>query len=1041
MKKLFCTAGLAGLFCVATTFAQDVASGGAGVSESTGFSATAAPDGTFVVERGANHRLMGRVTTEALPSGKVVTYTNMYVELSSGMHYWDAATRQWLASQDLIEAYPGGAVARHGPCKVIFANDLATPAAIELQTPEGQQLKSHILGLAYIDSSSGANVLICETTNSLGRLIAPNRVIYEDAFDSLHAYVQYTYSQGSLEQDVVLLEAPPLPEAYGLKSATTHLVVLTEMLNPPVPNKQSCAFQDGTGAMVSDENLDFGSLQIGVGKGFLLGTGGAGDELRVTKQWTTLEGRHFLLEQVPVADLLKAMANLPKSQGASLRSAADAIRFSANSSGQLPAPRSIQRGSRPMELASHSPAERGYKIDYQTLVSTNNFVFQSDTTYYVSGSLTLSGTTRCEGGSVIKFAPTNNAKLTVSGSILTLGQQFRPTIFTARDDNTVGETISGSTGNPATNYYGTMLSLNSAATLNDCRFLFAQRAVASSYQSLGLTNVQFIQCSNSIFGSYNGIVLTIRNGLFWSNNVVFAGGEDDVVVGEHLTVCQPGTFFSSGSSGWNLHLTNSLVVGLTGWGGSTPGVHTNQVPWLASPADVFQSVGAGYAYLTTNSPYRDAGTTNINPGLAGSLKLRTTYPPEAITTSFTNDTTLNPRVQRDTDLPDVGYHYDPIDWAVSSVTLTNTLILTNGVSLAVYGLNGLSLVSGAKVISRGEAACLNHLARYNSVQEQPVLWGSTSTTMSLMSVPATYSRWPEVRLRFTDISLLANNYSKRYVINNSYSYMLTNLVFQDCRIGGGALNISPSAASTPPLLCCFTNNLIQRAYLNILQDFGSGTDGTIVQAWNNLFQGGTVIFENDNNTTNWSAFDNFFDRVSPNAYSVLNGTNGYVTNYSKMWGSLGGDVVLTNTPVYQSSFFGTFYYPTNDGMLSKLIDAGSRWATNAGLYHYTTQTSQAKEAATRVDIGFHYVAASDGQPIDSDSDGLADYVEDSNGNGTYESASDLANWQSADTDGDGVSDLSEFSLGRNPRYAPVPDSGTVQLLLFTRPMGELPIAK
>jgi hypothetical protein len=46
-----------------------------------------------------------------------------------------------------------------------------------------------------------------------------------------------------------------------------------------------------------------------------------------------------------------------------------------------------------------------------------------------------------------------------------------------------------------------------------------------------------------------------------------------------------------------------------------------------------------------------------------------------------------------------------------------------------------------------------------------------------------------------------------------------------------------------------------------------------------------------------------------------------------------------------------------------------------------------------VDIGLHYVAVnSSGEPIDTDGDGLPDYFEDANGNGSADSGE--TDWQS-----------------------------------------------
>ena len=80
-----------------------------------------------------------------------------------------------------------------------------------------------------------------------------------------------------------------------------------------------------------------------------------------------------------------------------------------------------------------------------------------------------------------------------------------------------------------------------------------------------------------------------------------------------------------------------------------------------------------------------------------------------------------------------------------------------------------------------------------------------------------------------------------------------------------------------------------------------------------------------------------------------------------------------------------------------LQDAGSRTAGNAGLYHFTTQTNQVKEANSPVDIGLHYVALGGaGQPADHDGDRFPDYQEDFNGNGSYDSGLGETDWVSPD---------------------------------------------
>ena len=73
-----------------------------------------------------------------------------------------------------------------------------------------------------------------------------------------------------------------------------------------------------------------------------------------------------------------------------------------------------------------------------------------------------------------------------------------------------------------------------------------------------------------------------------------------------------------------------------------------------------------------------------------------------------------------------------------------------------------------------------------------------------------------------------------------------------------------------------------------------------------------------------------------------------------------------------------------------------RNAASIGLYHYTTQTNQAKETNSVVDIGYHYVAVnSSGSPIDTDGDGSPDYYEDVNGDGS--ATGDPTSWLSYDS--------------------------------------------
>ena len=73
------------------------------------------------------------------------------------------------------------------------------------------------------------------------------------------------------------------------------------------------------------------------------------------------------------------------------------------------------------------------------------------------------------------------------------------------------------------------------------------------------------------------------------------------------------------------------------------------------------------------------------------------------------------------------------------------------------------------------------------------------------------------------------------------------------------------------------------------------------------------------------------------------------------------------------------------------MNAGNTTADQLGLYHYTVTTNlnnnlELKETNSIVDIGYHYVATdSNGNPIDTNGDGIPDYLSNAAGNGLINS--------------------------------------------------------
>ena len=142
----------------------------------------------------------------------------------------------------------------------------------------------------------------------------------------------------------------------------------------------------------------------------------------------------------------------------------------------------------------------------------------------------------------------------------------------------------------------------------------------------------------------------------------------------------------------------------------------------------------------------------------------------------------------------------------------------------------------------------------------------------------------------------------------------------------------------------------------------------------------------------WTITDNLFDGTAPviNYFTSYNpidvvGYNGYIGTASNPLGGSGNQVSLTRD--FVAGPLGNYYRPISGsaGSLAGLNDADSttsRTPAALGLYHFTSRTDLAKEASTPLDIGSHYIATdSNGYPLDSDGDGIPDYLEDRNGDG------------------------------------------------------------
>ncbi len=952
------------------------------------------PDGVFpavVARRDLNQRLWEGIQVETNQLGGVRIYTNTFVEISSGMNYRENGA--WRESKEIVEIVENGAVARQGPHKVSFAANVNSEWSVSLLTPDNKLLKSRVLGLALYDYKSKKSVMIAELKDSVGLLVGENQVIYTNAFTDLRADIRYTYTKSGLEQDVILRERPPLPEDFDLNPLSTRLQVWTEFFDPPKPVRHQRIKKRWLQAK-EDQSLDFGAMTIGYGAVF--GTGeerGKRRGITTEKEWVDIDGRTFLIEDVSFRWITPHLRKLrPNRQAGIQKSSPDGVMYAVSTNRLAPKVKIAKTSADDrIQLASLGPEETGLVLDYSIVNSTSGFTFQRDTTYYVSGIANLSGTTIIEGGAVIKF--NNDAELNILGTVDCRTDAYLPAILTAKTDNSVGETVTS--GSPSGKYAAVALSLDNGGDLKYLRILYAKEGIYSP-QDYTVKHSQFLHCGwgliteNATFSAQNVLMFDVGTNFFGR----FYHG-----TAEHLTSHQTTrltddwefqyyTQSCEGPPSSGISLVNSLLVGVTN-SGIVP-VSWNQVKTAPAAAGVFQTVAGGTHYLVANSTNRNAGTTSINAGLLADLKTKTTYPPIAFTnTAITSPSTLGPQAQRDTDVPDIGYHYDALDYVFGGCDVNIDLTFEPGTAVGWFRYNtgwnhaghGIHIADTKTLKFDGQVDAHCYWVHQTTVQEKligysPISAGPGGITGWGSSVSTT----PVLNMRFTRCAGLP--YSRNHFRDD---YGVLHVSLNDCEFYSGGLGGYVSTVG-------MTNCLFDRAsvwldggvadyfalrnctarggYLTINRWYewqgGPGTGWVPVTILDCAFDGTTI------STADVHATDPDWTRYDYNAFR-----SGQNTTYPPG----ANDVTVTDFN-WQSSWLGDFYLPAG----SALINAGSvSDASVVGFYHYTTLADQTKEATSDLDIGYHYVAMDgNGNPVDTDCDGTPDYLEDANGNGAQD---------------------------------------------------------
>ena len=927
-----------------------------------------------VVGRSANTRTWGTIVLQTNTDGSVVTGTNRgYTELGANLCVQNAQGN-WSDASSALVIVPDGAASSNSPLAAHFAGDaIAGGGTLRVTAPDGKVFVSKVYGISYYDATLETNILIAPLQSSQGQLVGDHHILYAKAFAGLDADLWYSFTPSRIDQDIVLHESPPAPAAYGLNPQTARLQVWTEWINVPKP-RQVTRTDDG---IEHEAYLDWGNLIMVPGSAlFTQGQADASpvDSGPIYKHWRRIAQRDWLIEEVRYTAIANVLQALPQHAAAG-RPGRGMYESIAAVEGLSP-----EAGpGKPVQVAENYVRGPSLILDYITVASANNFTFNCDTTYLISSNVTLGGTnTVFEGGTILKY--TTNSSLTVNSPVTWLGSEYRPVVMTAKDDNTMGDGISGSTGNPWGSYYAnpalayTGNTNNTNLMIDHWRVLNAKTALSLASQSNNvLSHVQMVNCATGIQAS--NASYSLLNALMYNVMTNFSGNNATGDI-EHLT-SDTANYLNNGQT---LNLTNCLLVAVANTG-SYGGASDYTV---SSRNGVFQRYGDGFHYLNSNYIY--TGTITINSTLATALAQMTVFPPVVYSnTTVLTGLSLGNQATRDSENPGpiVGYHYDPLDYVFGGTQMNSNLYVSAGTGVGWFNASskgyGIYMTNKMTANFTGTVTAPVWWARANAVQEggTNTIWPGAGATGGMVGKASQYNedatQSPIANLFFTKCSILAfGDGGGLNHFRDSYGYMTVNA--EHSEINGGVLG-------GYVISCCFTNCLVNRVLLAQVE----GHSNNVFILTNCTFFNGFLTLTPGNRPVTIAVRDSAEDGTT-NSFSGYGANSAYASyDYNALYNTTGAfpfggshNASVPNGFNWQTSWFGRFYQPTN----TPCLNAGDLTADQIGLYHFTILTNQVIEGNSTVDIGYHYVATdSEGNPLDTNGDGIPDYLEDANGNG------------------------------------------------------------
>ncbi|HTE89815.1 MAG TPA: hypothetical protein VK639_12710, partial [Terriglobales bacterium] len=428
-------------------------------------------------EIGPDQKIWARALTNTSSSGAQSTSLpgrgkHRVIEIATGMNYWDG--QNWVPSDPSFDVTPDAFVAQRTQHKVrLEAGNLNQIGAVTVTTPDGIVLRSTPVGIGLYDAATGDSAVIAAVADSAGILVSSNEVLYPDAFNAngVRADIIYKIQNHSFGQYVVFRERLN-PADYGFPIETTRIQIFTEFYRAPQPDRivrpirvePDKKIRD---RMVSpdlvDEILGWGELAIATGQARMT-TADSSDgaaAAAIVKQFTNLLGRSFLIESVDYNSIDRELAALPENAGKTAFAQPNhGIKKARRGYAKIPSPRPVEQANaaekpRAKRMASALNFEKrpGVALDYLAEISgniTQAKTFQGDTTYVLTAPVTCSSTVTIEGGAVFKYSSSSTTSyLKLSNTLTCKTSSYHPAIFTAVDDDSVGDAAPGSTGWPS----------------------------------------------------------------------------------------------------------------------------------------------------------------------------------------------------------------------------------------------------------------------------------------------------------------------------------------------------------------------------------------------------------------------------------------------------------------------------------------------------------------------------------------------------------------------------------------------------------------